>query len=568
MNANRSGGSAAEDRLRVIRAGSRDGLWDWDLKGDQLHISARWQEILGIEGEEPDSNPEEWFQRVHPQDVDGLRTAIRMHLAGETAILESEFRVLHADGGWRWVLCRGSSDPKAQLFGGSLTDITAHKSTEDRLLHDLAHDPLTGLPNRTLYLDRLAQSLLRTRRPGGSPVAVLYVDMDRFHQVNDSLGVQAGDALLQDVAEGISRLMHLGDTFARIGGDSFGIILEDVRNIREAVHLAEEIGGVLSHPRKVRGHEIICAGSIGIAVSTHHRVRAEDLLRDAMTAMHRAKKDGATLYEVFDPEMNTAAKEKLRLEGDLHRALERNEFVLHYQPIVAIASGGLSGFEALLRWQHPARGLVRPDTFIPLAEENGLIVPMGKWVLTEACRQMDRWRREIPEARDLSMAVNISGCQFEHPELIGEVSDSLSDSGLPSDSLKLEMTESVVMAQTKENAATLQALRNIGVRLLIADVGTGYSSLASLHRFPIDALKIDRSFVWRMEFEEDKADIVRIILALADKLNLDVVAEGIETQEELTMLRNLECEHGQGFYFSTALDSEAAGAWIKDSPRW
>ena len=568
MEGRECGRSAARDRLEVLWEGSRDGLWDWDLVTDELRISDRWKAILGLEGTSVGTGPDAWFERVHPQDLADLKRSIHAHVGGDTSHLEFEFRMLHADGGWRWVHCRGAAHPRARLLGGSLTDITARKVAEDRLLHDLAHDPLTGLPNRALYLDRLAQSLLRTRRPGGSPVAVLYIDLDRFHHVNDSLGVEAGDTLLTGVAEGIARLMRLGDTFARLGGDKFGVILDGVRGVAEAVHVAEEIGGVIRAPRTVRGHEIICSGSIGIAISTHHRVRAEDLLRDAMTAMHRAKEDGATRYEVFDPEMNTRAKERLRMEGDLHHALERNEFVLHYQPIISFASGGLSGFEALLRWQHPVRGLVRPDLFIPLAEETGLIVPMGKWVLAEACRQMQEWRKDVRGADELSMAVNISARQFEDPALVGEVSGALGHSGLDVDGLKLEMTESVVMAGTRENAATLQSLRDMGVRLLIDDFGTGYSSLASLHRFPIDALKIDRSFVWRMEFEEEKAEIVRIILALAAKLDLGVVAEGVETVEALDMLRGLECQHGQGFYFSTALDSESATAWIESAPTW
>ncbi|MEW6073109.1 MAG: GGDEF and EAL domain-containing protein [Planctomycetota bacterium] len=558
----------AEERLEVIWSGARDGLWDWDLAADRLRLSARWRSIAGLAEEDAVAAPPDWFALVHAQDVDGLKAAIRAHLAGETPHLEHEFRLRHADGGWRWVLCRAAKHPTAGLLGGSLTDVTARRAIEDRLRHQLAHDPLTGLPNRALFLDRLAQSLLRTRRPGGSPVAVLHLDLDRFHHVNDSLGVEAGDALLLDIAGGISSLMRLGDTFARLEGDKFGIILDGVRDGQEAVALAEEIGAVLRRPRVLRGHEIICAGSIGIAVAAHPLVRAEDLLRDAMSAMHRAKQDSATLYEIYDPELSAKAKERLRLEGDLHHALERRELVLHYQPIVSFATGRLSGFEALLRWQHPVRGLVRPDRFIPLAEENGLIVPMGKWVLVEACRQMEEWRRGISGTGDLAMAVNLSARQFEDPDLVNEVAGALECTGLSARGLKLEMTESVVMARTRENAATLQALRDLGVRLLIDDFGTGYSSLASLHSFPLDSLKIDRSFVCRMEFEEEKAEIVRIILALAAKLGLDVVAEGVETAEELRMLRDLACQHGQGYFFSTALDRESASAWIRDAPVW
>jgi diguanylate cyclase (GGDEF)-like protein/PAS domain S-box-containing protein len=556
------------ERLEVLWKGARDGLWDWNLTTDELRVSTRWKAIVGVTDEPSTLGPDAWFKRVHPRDLEELKGAIQAHCDGETPELDHQCRMLHADGGWRWVLAHGRLHPNGQLLGGSLTDITAQKSSEDRLIHELAHDPLTGLPNRALFLDRLAQSFQRTQRRGGLRVAVLYLDLDRFHNINDSLGVEAGDELLLRIADGISSLMRLGDTFGRLGGDEFGIILDGVRGSREAMRFAEEVGRILRTPRRLQGHDILSSGSIGIALSMPQHERSEDLLRDALSAMHRAKQDGATLFEMFDPEMNDRARERLSLEGDLHRALGRNEFLLHYQPIVSFKTGLLNGFEALVRWQHPTRGLVRPDDFIPVAEETGLIVDLGKWVLTEACRQMEEWRGRHPSAEGIAISVNLSGRQFQDPNLIDEIAGVLKSTSLDPRGLKLEMTESVVMEHSRGNAETLQSMRDLGVALLIDDFGTGYSSLASLRNFPLDALKIDRSFVSQMEFEEEKAEIVRIILTLASKLGLDVVAEGVETARELEMLRGLECQLGQGYYFAAPFNSDSAEAWIENSPRW
>ena len=563
----------AQARLAVLRAGARDGLWDWDVGGDVISFSERWKALVGCAPGELEDRAEEWFRRVHPRDLDGLKQALDAHRAGRTDVLENEFRMLHKDGSWRWMLCRAARVAGRELIGGSLTDITQTKSVENRALVEAFHDPLTGLPNRELFLDRLGLSLSRARRRADTPVAVLYLDLDRFHTVNDSLGVDAGDDLLVEVSDRLYRLMRLGDTLARLGGDKFGMLLDGVRGPNEAIAFAERVAAVLKTPLQLEGHQIFAQGSIGIALSrppagSKGRQRPEDLLRDAITAMHRAKEDGSTPHELFDPEMNARAKERLRLEADLHHAVERGEFVLHYQPIISFQTGQLSAFEALVRWQHPERGLVRPDHFVPIAEETGLIMPMGRWVLEQACHQMKAWRDEYSASADVAMAVNLSARQFEDPGLVAAIEACLKKTGLAPEALELEMTESVVMARTRENAATLQALRDLGIRILIDDFGTGYSSLASLQSFPLDSLKIDRSFVSQMEFEEGKAEIVRTILALARTLGLEAVAEGVETAQELEMLRDLECEHGQGYYFSNAIDGEAAAAWMESSPRW
>jgi diguanylate cyclase (GGDEF)-like protein/PAS domain S-box-containing protein len=559
---------ATSERLEAVFAGARDGLFDWDLATDAVRFSPRWKEALGFVAGEVEDRPEEWFRRVHPRDLDPLKRAIDAHVLGKTPALEHEFRMLHKDGAWRWFLVRAVKHPARALLGGSLTDVTAIKTTENRLLQAAFFDPLTGLANEDLFLERLELALSRQRRRGGKPTAVVYLDLDRFHNVNDSLGVSAGDELLVEIKDRLLRLLRLGDTLARFGGDKFGFLLDGIGGECEAQRFAEEVIAALKAPLHLHGLEVFSSASLGIALAPTGRERAEDLLRDAITAMHRAKETDATSCALFDPRMNERAKERLRLEADLYRALEQGEFQLHYQPIVAFRSGTLAGFEALVRWRHPERGMIRPDVFVPIAEETGLIVPLGRWVLGEACRQMREWHRSIPGAGELSVAVNLSARQFEDPGLLGDVRACLARAELEPDALELEMTESVVMARTRENRAVLQALRDLGLELLIDDFGTGYSSLACLSSFPLDSLKIDRSFVMGMEHEGGKAEIVRTILALAKTLGLDVVAEGIETAEALSMLRELECGHGQGFFFSGAVDPVAAAQWIENPPRW
>ena len=397
-------------RLAAVWNGSRDGLWDWDITHGEVRYSPRWKEILGYGVGDLADRSDEWFRRVHPQDLALLKGALGEVLSGQRPSFELELRMIHRSGAWRWVLVRGAR--AGGFVGGSLTDVTALKAAENRLLLETSYDRLTGLPNQSLFLDRLALALVRgSRRPEHS-VAVLYLDLDRFHTVNDSLGVALGDELLVEVARRLSGILRLGDTLARLGGDKFGILFDGVRSPREALDFAQEIARILAVPLALGGHEVFAQSSIGIALSRSAADKPEELLRDAITATHRAKREGAT-SEVFDPEMNQQAKERLRMESDLRHALERGEFVLHYQPIVDLRAGQLSAFEALVRWQHPERGLVRPDLFIPIAEETGLIVPLGSWVLSEACRTMRGLHQAFPQSGHVSVAVNLSGRQFE-----------------------------------------------------------------------------------------------------------------------------------------------------------
>jgi diguanylate cyclase (GGDEF)-like protein len=489
-------------------------------------------------------------------------------VAGSSERLEVEFRMRHQDGGWRWMLCNGVRHPERLLVGGSFTDVTAMKKAENQILLEAFHDPLTGLPNKRLFLDRLGLALARRRHRPGHPVAVLYLDLDRFHHVNDSLGVDAGDALLVEVAGRLTQLLRLGDTVGRLGGDKFTILLDGIDGPEETMRFAEDVVAELARPLRLAGQELCLSCSVGLTISHTGNERPEDLVGEAVSAMHLAKDDGCTRFRLFDPETNVHARERLLLEADLRHAIERGELMLHYQPIVSFASGGLTSFEALVRWKHPTRGLIRPDVFIPIAEQTGQILSIGSWVLKEACRRMRTWHEQFPGGSGVSIAVNLSARQFENESLVDEVSSLLDEAGLEPNELHLEMTESVIMARTRENQLRLRALRDLGIKLLIDDFGTGYSSLASLQGFALDALKIDRSFVTGMEFEEGKAEIVRTVLALARALGLEVVAEGIETAQALNMLRELNCEQGQGYFFSSPMDGDSATAWMENPPRY
>ena len=450
----------------------------------------------------------------------------------------------------------------------SFRDVTMQKRVEEQLVYQAVHDQLTGLHNRVLFVDRLDLAIRRTKRHPERSFAVLFVDLDRFKVVNDSLGHQVGDELLVAVAERLRTCVRPEDTVARQGGDEFTVLLEEIGDEAEAVLVAERIQEAIKRPFAVRGTEVFTTASIGIAPAAAHYTRAEEVLRDADIAMYRAKSLGKSRHELFHAGMHASAVALLELESDLRRAAERDELRLHYQPIVDLASGALIGFEALLRWEHPQRGLVYPDQFVGVAEETGLIVEIGWWTLREACRQMNQWQERWDEERRLTLSVNISGRQFGHPAVVQRVREALDASGLPARCLALEITESVVMDESEQAAGRLEALRALGLQLHIDDFGTGYSSLSYLHRFPVHTLKIDRSFVGRIGPQGENAEIVRTITRLAHNLGLKVIAEGVETPEQCLHLRNMLCHYGQGYHFSEPADAAGALAMIAAGRRW
>jgi diguanylate cyclase (GGDEF)-like protein len=391
---------------------------------------------------------------------------------------------------------------------------------------------------------------------------VLFLDLDRFKVINDSLGHTAGDQLLVGVAQRLETAVRPGDTVSRLGGDEFTVLLDDLKEDGEAEAVAERLQQQMAPAFNLGGHEVFTTVSIGVALSTTGYHRPEDILRDADTAMYRAKQLGKARYEVFDQAMHARAMDRLGLERDMRRAVEHQELFLQYQPIVSLSTGSLRGFEALVRWQHPARGLIHPAKFIPIAEETGMIIPIGKWVLGEACRQMSRWQKLSHWEGPLPVSVNLSGKQFLQPDLLEQIQEVLQETGLDPRSLKLEITETVVMENIETATLTLEQLRALGVELSIDDFGTGYSSLSYLQRFPVSTLKIDRSFVSRMTENDGTAEIVRTIAKLAQNLGMDVVAEGVETESQRAQLSAFECEFGQGFYFSKPIDSDAAEAFL------
>jgi diguanylate cyclase (GGDEF)-like protein/PAS domain S-box-containing protein len=446
-------------------------------------------------------------------------------------------------------------------------DITEYQRAKDMMAHDAFHDALTGLPNRALFMHRLREAIDGVQQQLESPFAILFLDVDRFKIINDSLGHTVGDQLIVSVARRVEQVLRPGDKAARLGGDEFTILLRNIEDVSHAIDMAEHLRMELAQPFNLNGQEVFITVSVGIAHSQIGYHKAEDMLRDADTAAYRAKQRGTARHEVFDKTMHTNTLSLLQMETDLRRAVERKEFILHYQPIIALESGKLRGFEALVRWEHPEKGMISPAIFIPIAEETGLIVQIGNWVLEEACRQLRRWQEVYPNSQALQMSVNLSGKQFIQPNLIGMIRETLRKTGVDPTNLKLELTESVVMDNVESAIATLRQVRALGVELSVDDFGTGYSSLSYLHKFPLNTLKIDRSFVMDMKKDENK-EIVRTIVMLAHTLGMDVIAEGIETQEQMAQLRTLHTKYGQGYFFSKPLPGLDATKIVAENRQW
>jgi diguanylate cyclase (GGDEF)-like protein len=442
---------------------------------------------------------------------------------------------------------------------------TERKMLERQLAHQAFHDALTGLPNRALFSDRLDHALTRAARRGVL-VAVLFLDLDRFKVVNDSLGHDVGDQLLVAVAELLRNCVRSGDTVARLGGDEFTVLLEDLATPADASQVAERIMAAMQAPFQLAGHEVCVSASLGIALSSGKGSTPEDLLRDADAALYRSKNRGKARYEVFDATMHARALDRLQLENDLRRGIERGDLRVHYQPMVELGTGRVAGVEALARWQHPTRGSIPPGDFIALAEESSLILPLSRWVLFESCRQASEWHRRYPDRPPLTVSVNLSVRQFQHPALVDEVAEALRETGLPPGCLSLEITESMMMEAAEATNAILRDLKAIGVRLAIDDFGTGYSSLGYLKRFPVDTLKIDRTFVAGLGRDPEDSAIVHAVIRLAHTLGLAVTAEGVETAAQRDELRATGCELGQGYYFAKPLPADAVEALFTVAP--
>jgi len=544
----------SEERYALAVRGANDGLWDWDLETGEVYLSPRWKAMLGYRDDEVGSRLEDWHALVHEEDRETLKSAFEAHLQSGTAQFELEHRMVHRSGELRWVLTRGagvrSSEGRVLRMAGSQTDVTARKLAEQQLLHDAFHDELTGLANRALFVDRTSMALASLRRGRGRPFGVLFLDLDRFKHINDSLGHSVGDGLLMGIARRFGELLRPGDTVARLGGDEFALLATNVRDVGAAVHFTQRIQESLAEPFLIDGHEVFVTASIGIAFSSGGAATADGMLRDADIAMYRAKAAGRARYEIFDHEMHRSAVQLLKMETELRRAVENGDFVMHFQPIVVLDTGNIVGFEALVRWRHAERGLLPPSLFIGIAEETGLIVPLGWFVLEQACRLARKWQTMFPTNPPLFMSVNASGRLFAQNGAVEEVTRILTETQLSPSSLRLEVTESVLMDHGDEAVARLMKLRSLGVQLSLDDFGTGYSSLSYLQRFRYDSLKIDRSFVDAIAEPDDSSTIVETILSMASNLGIGVVAEGVETAEQLEHLRSMNCPLGQGYWFA------------------
>jgi diguanylate cyclase (GGDEF)-like protein/PAS domain S-box-containing protein len=490
-------------------------------------------------------------------EIDRIRAALLKHEA-----VKAELILHRKDNTTFWVDLNTvpirDEQGKVTHFVSVMREVTERKQVEEQLRRNAFHDSLTGLPNRLLFMERLSHTVDRIKQTPGVQFAVLFLDLDRFKVINDSLGHMIGDQLLVAIARRLEACVKEQDTVSRLGGDEFTILLENIQDVADATKIAERVHQALSTPFDLNGHEVFTSASIGITMSTTAFERPEDLLRGADIAMYRAKASGKACHEIFDTDMHTRVVNLLQLENDLRRAVERQEFVLNYQPIVALATGKIVGFEALIRWQHPEQGVVSPIKFVPIAEETGLIIPIGQWVLREACQQMKVWQNRFPHDPPLSISVNLSSRQFSQPSLIRQIGQLLTDTGLAAHSLKLEITESAIMENTESAMDMLLQLKAMGIQLSVDDFGTGYSSLGYLYRFPMDVLKVDRSFISRVDVDGEKLELVRTIITLAWNLGMDVVAEGVETTKQLAQLKALKCEYAQGYLFSKPLNCQDA----------
>lgn len=558
---------ASEERYALAARGANDGLWDWNLEDNTIYFSPRFKAMLGYRDDEIGDSPEEWMNRIHRDDVDQFCDDVDAHLSGRTVTFQSEYRIRRKSGEILRMLARGVAvrheDGTSYRMAGSQSDITDRKQAEERLIHDALHDAMTGLPNRILLLDRLGQALARIKRNPESRFAMAVLNLDRFRTVNESLGHGAGDDLLIAVSRRLENQIDIGDTLARLGADDFAILMEDTPNEKTARANVARIKKTIAQPFRLSGREVFTSASVGIVMGEPEYLTPADLLRDAELAMARAKRDGKGKTETFYSTLRHEAVGLMEAETDLRKAIEQERVIPYYQPIIALNTGRVVGFEALARIEHPQRGIIPPAEFIPIAEETGLIVPMCEQMMSLACAQTAAWQEVFDLEGKLNVSVNLSARNLSDENLFGMLEQVLADSRLSPGSLHVEITESLIMSNPELMEQTLERLKTLDLCLALDDFGTGYSSLSYLQRFPLDMLKIDRSFVARMVSEARDQELVRIIVMLAHTLGLDVVAEGVETAGHADALRALNCEYAQGFHYAAPVPAEEAGDLLR-----
>lgn len=547
----------AEQRHRAVIKGTNDGLFEWNLKTNRVDYSGRWKQIVGYPADADLQKPDDWFNQVESSDLAQLEADLAMCLAGQTESLRNQHRLTTADGETRWALCRAEvvhdEDGEPLRMIGSITDTTEFKLAEAKLRHAAETDKLTGLPNRATVHTRLTQAIRRYKLTGGRRrFAMMFLDFDRFKVVNDSLGHDAGDQLLIQIASRLRDQVRSTDTAARIGGDEFIILLEEVGDFDKVIEIADRLLKVFAEPFVIDGNEVTSTASIGIIDGSMGYEDADAAIRDADSAMYHAKSLGKARYAIFDQDMHDESLKRLVLERELRQSIGTDQIFMAYQPIISVADGDIVGFEALVRWNHPDMGIVRPDHFIHVAEETGLIVPLGRWILEESCRELMAIRRAIP-GFEFTMNVNLSKRQLVQPDVVEMIREVVNAAGVDPRWIKLEITESVIMDGRAPVTPVLEQMRGLGFQLAMDDFGTGHSSLSCLHQFPIDVLKIDRSFVESLDQHIEFAAVIQAIVTLAHTLELSVVAEGIETMEQLAVLQSLDCDQLQGYLFAKPL---------------
>ena len=548
----------SEERYKLASEGVNDGIWDWDLFSNHIYYSPRWKNILGYEPEELKDDPDEWFYRIHPDDLPLVQSTLEAHLGGFKSHFETEHRLRHKDGSYRWVLARGiaikNDHNKPARIAGSLTDVTQNKLNQNQLVHQALYDKLTDLPNRALFMERLSQAIKRTKRHDQDIFAILMLDLDRFKVINESLGHLAGDQMLVEVASRLAECLRGEDTVARLGGDEFAILVNSLREPYEVVQVINRVQKEITLPVRVENQQIFSTASIGVTLSSTGYERPEDMLRDADTALYQAKNQGGNSYAIFDKLMHQEALSLLHLESDLRQALDNNQFLLYYQPIFDTLTEKVVNAEALLRWAHPQHGMIFPNQFIPLAEETGLIVPIGEWVLRTACSELNKWH--LMGYHHLKISVNFSARQFQQSDLSLMVKKALLQSGIDPGSLFIEITESRSFSQLEKFETMLWELKALGVEISIDDFGTGYSSLSTIQKLPMTNLKIGQSFIANLGERKENDLITLSIIEMAHRLGLTVIAEGVETQAQRDFLLKNECVVYQGFLFCNPIPIE------------